>query len=316
MKMNTYYRKEVALIIIILSFLSFSTYGFGFSINNENIQPINLNENILYVGGNGPNNYSKIKVAIADANAGDTVFVYNDSSPYFERDSHINKAIDLVGEDKNTTAIIGDSHWESNIIKITADFATVSGFTIRKSGGGIANILTRTKGGIYIQGANNIEIFENIVEDNGGEGICLRGSHNCIVQDNIIRKNDFRGILVFCGCKDVLITRNTIQKNHKSNLYVKDVDRLTLVENNILNITDFVVFTNTYNTTVKRNNFHRKHGGIECEFEFIDNATSMHPLGVYFDYLKLKIKSRSLKFDANYWSKSRILPYHPRVDFT
>lgn len=32
---------------------------------------------ILYVGGSGPGNYSKIQDAIDDASKGDTVFVYN-----------------------------------------------------------------------------------------------------------------------------------------------------------------------------------------------------------------------------------------------
>ena len=40
--------------------------------------------NWLYVGGSGPGNYTTIQSAINDANPGDTVFVYNDSSPYSE----------------------------------------------------------------------------------------------------------------------------------------------------------------------------------------------------------------------------------------
>ena len=38
--------------------------------------------NILYVGGNGPNNYTKIQDAIDDASNGDTIFVYNGT--YYE----------------------------------------------------------------------------------------------------------------------------------------------------------------------------------------------------------------------------------------
>ena len=39
----------------------------------------------LFVGGSGPGNYSSIQAAIDDANPGDTVFVYSDSSPYYEQ---------------------------------------------------------------------------------------------------------------------------------------------------------------------------------------------------------------------------------------
>ena len=38
----------------------------------------------LYVGGNGPGNYSTIQEAIDDASDGNTVYVYDDSSPYYE----------------------------------------------------------------------------------------------------------------------------------------------------------------------------------------------------------------------------------------
>ena len=49
---------------------------------------------ILYVGGNGPNNYTTIQQAITNATNGDTVFVYDDSSPYFEHIiiQHINSS--------------------------------------------------------------------------------------------------------------------------------------------------------------------------------------------------------------------------------
>ena len=39
---------------------------------------------ILYVGGDGPGNYTKIQDAIENATSGDTIFVYDDSTPYFE----------------------------------------------------------------------------------------------------------------------------------------------------------------------------------------------------------------------------------------
>jgi len=41
-----------------------------------------LGGNTLYVGGSGPGNYTSIQDAIDDASDGDTVYVYDDSSPY------------------------------------------------------------------------------------------------------------------------------------------------------------------------------------------------------------------------------------------
>lgn len=62
------------------------------------------NGNILYVGGSGANNYTSIQDAIDDAENGDIVFVYDDSSPYYEC-IIINKSIELKGENKYTTVI-------------------------------------------------------------------------------------------------------------------------------------------------------------------------------------------------------------------
>ena len=55
-----------------------------------------------YVGGSGPGNFTQIQDAIDNASNGDTIFVYDDSSPYFEHLS-IQKQINLIGENKETT---------------------------------------------------------------------------------------------------------------------------------------------------------------------------------------------------------------------
>jgi len=63
-----------------------------------------LRGNWLYVGGSGPGNYTKIQDAINASSDGDTVFVFDDLSPYYEHVS-VNKSLKLLGEDKNTTII-------------------------------------------------------------------------------------------------------------------------------------------------------------------------------------------------------------------
>lgn len=61
---------------------------------------------ILYVGGDGPGNYSKIQDAIDNASNGDTVFVYN--GIYYEN-LVVDKSINLQGENKEYTIIDGDN---------------------------------------------------------------------------------------------------------------------------------------------------------------------------------------------------------------
>ena len=87
--------------------------------------------NWLYVGGSGPGNYTKIQDAIDASSDGDMVFVFDDSSPYYEK-VEVNKKIDLVGENKNTTIIDGGG--TGDVINISAHRVTISGFTIRNSG--------------------------------------------------------------------------------------------------------------------------------------------------------------------------------------
>ena len=77
----------------------------------------------LYVGGTGGGNYSTIQAAVNAANPGDTVFVFDDNAPYFEHIT-INKTINLIGEDRNTTIINGS--YSDTIIKITSKKINIS----------------------------------------------------------------------------------------------------------------------------------------------------------------------------------------------
>ena len=93
--------------------------------------------NTLYVGGGGPGNYTKIQDAIDDAKRGDTVFVYDDSSPYFEV-IWIDKRIKLIGEKRETTIIDGTGHYYESTIRSYTKSITICGFTI--TGGDWAGI--------------------------------------------------------------------------------------------------------------------------------------------------------------------------------
>ena len=98
-------RKGIALIVMLLFVGMIISPSTGIIVKNNSIYTYS-DGIILYVGGSGPGNYSNIKDAIDDARDGDTVFVYNDSSPYCEN-IIIDKSIRLVGEEKNTTVIDG-----------------------------------------------------------------------------------------------------------------------------------------------------------------------------------------------------------------
>ena len=78
----------------------------------------------LYVGGSGPNNYTKIQDAINDSSDGDTVIVYNGT--YYEN-VVVDKSISLIGEDRDTTIIDGNE--SGNVIEISANHVNILCFT-------------------------------------------------------------------------------------------------------------------------------------------------------------------------------------------
>jgi parallel beta-helix repeat protein len=99
------------------------------SSNLENSHPISPNGSILYVGGNGPGNYSRIQDAIDNASDFDTIFVYDDGSPYHE-ELVISKHITLFGENKETTIIDGQFTNKKDLILVNTTGVCVRGFTL------------------------------------------------------------------------------------------------------------------------------------------------------------------------------------------
>lgn len=186
--------KKILVVGVILLFLGSGIPAFAHS--NETNVPL-ARGHILYVGGSGPGNYSKIQDAINNATNGSTIFVYANSSPYYEF-IFINKRINLIGENKETTIING----EGGAIIINKDDVNLSGFTIR----GNHHIIDVS--------ANNCIIQNNIIIGSPGdscEGIFLWNSSHNIIYRNFIKTEFCRGSHgIFLASHD---TYNTISEN-------------------------------------------------------------------------------------------------------
>ena len=164
--------------------------------------PLNLDGNTLYVGGSGPGNFSKIQDAIDNATDGDTVFVYDDSSPYIEN-VIINKSINLIGEKRHSTII--DSGGSGDVVIITANWVNISGFTIQNSGGSDFNA------GIYV-GSNHSTISGNNIIENNWLGIAVYYCIGNTITSNKIIANRWSGMVLYHS-NDNTITSNTIRSN-------------------------------------------------------------------------------------------------------
>ncbi len=200
-----------------------SACPFGLAVFTNQGEPV-CGVQTLFVGGSGPGNYTKIQDAINNASHGDTVFVYDDSAPYYES-LKINVSIQLVGENRNTTSIEGGNH----AISIYVDDVTVRGFRISNvgdfwnccafyvtsQGNNISdnNIINNLRmNGIFLDGASYNTISGNLIENNLYHGIRLEyTSHNVIV-NNVLVNNRGYGIYLYEATDNILVG-NTVQQS-------------------------------------------------------------------------------------------------------
>jgi len=198
--------KKILIISIIILFLGVSINP-SVAIDNikKLINPIRSG-NTLYVGGSGPGNYSKIQDAIDNATDGDTVFVYDDSSPYYEN-LIINNSIKLIGEDRDTTVIDGD--FNNNTILVKSSSFSIKNIKVVNS---VKNLFSA---GIFVwengELITDISII-NCVISNGSSGIRLEDAKGCIVTNCTIYNNEGNS-LYFINSDDTIVTNCTIYDN-------------------------------------------------------------------------------------------------------
>jgi len=193
-----------------------------------NIEGSTIEGNTLYVGGSEEGNYTNIQDAIDNASDGDTVFVYDDSSPYFET-IVLDKPIDLIGEDRDTT-VIENSHF-TKAIEIKSNWININGFTIRN--GGIQDWY----------GFSNIVISNNHIinqdEIDFGCGIILFYVKNFIINSNTFTNCGTSIKLNEC-IKNVTISNNFFIYNSEANFGECEIDCfegefITISNNTFLN---------------------------------------------------------------------------------
>jgi len=182
----------------------------------QNIEKQTSRGTWLYVGGSGPGNYSRIQDAIDNASDGDIVFVY--SGTYYEH-IVVNKTIDLIGENKDTTGIDGGG--TGVVVDISSDGVTISGFTVLNGGFGI-----------HLYFFNNNTVTGNNANSNHLYGIVLASSsNNTIIGNNV--SNNHVGIVLSFSSNNTIIGNNV--SNNGVGIWLDVSSNNTIMGNNVSN---------------------------------------------------------------------------------
>jgi len=197
--------------------------------SGQQIEKVSLpmsRSNTLYVGGSGPGNYSKIQDAVDNTSDGDTVFVYDDASPYLETVS-INTSIQVVGENENTTIIDAGTTDYAVAVCFRANYGRFEHFGLRNSG--------------WESYALNVFDAENFVIANNSflgnfNGAYVEDSDQVLIADNTFIKNREALTLWFLSSS----SSASILRNH----FHDNIDGLTILADNTL-VVDNVIKGNT-----------------------------------------------------------------------
>jgi len=302
-------RKELVLGIIVIFFTTYVFSSMGEIIDKNNISLLmseNSNGIILYVGGSGQDNYTKIQYAIDNASEGDTVFVYSDSSPYYEN-VVVDKSILLIGEDSSITTI--DGNYSGSTIYVNASYVFITGF----------HIINGNLSGIKLWDTEGCSIINNIIEMNKTYGISLIESCNNYIQVNYINNNE-NGIKLSSKSNLNIIEGNEIENNNNG-IFLEYSNENTLIVNEIINNDCGIKLysRSRYNTIhsniISKNNLGIFLGGtVYPTFIFnilIDGST--HNKIIKNKFLNntrdaFFQNSRRNTWWRNYWNESRILP--------
>jgi parallel beta-helix repeat protein len=205
-------------------------------------------ENTLYVGGNGPENYTRIQDAINDSQDGDTVFVYDDSSPYYEN-LVVNQSIAMIGEGRNSTVVDGGR--EGNVALISADNVHINGFTMQHGGNWSGRC------GVEVVASNGVTITNNNIVDNP-DGISLTNSNNSTIAGNTFYQNQAVAFKMYFSNNNIFSNNWITQSGEASILIVQSTDNN--ISHNVIEYNEngiLIWFSNNtviHNNTIRYNN--------------------------------------------------------------
>lgn len=201
----------------------------------------------LFVGGDGPGNFTKIQDAIDNATDEDTVYVY---SGIYHEHLIIDKSIILIGDNQKETIVHGSNTGDDPCFSVRKDHVQINNFTIvwadweyHEPGIRIfsdhvlvknCNISYHDKGIVLYYSSRNCTITNNVFFT-VFEGIYLwhHGSHEHIIQNNKLRQCHY-GIKLVSSQYNVFYN-NTIESSAHTAILLEKSDDNIFFQNTITN---------------------------------------------------------------------------------
>jgi len=211
-------KQELVLGSILFLLISSVVPSIGKNVAEKTYQT-SFDSEILYVGGSGEGNYSKIQDAIDDASSGDTIYVYDDSAPYFEH-VVVNKPIQLIGENANSTEINGSMLDPSlDTVSVVSDGVTIHGFHITNNQGEYYQAAVKVIG-------NDTVLSNCIITKNEWIGVYLVHASFCEIEDCELYENliavhlvdSTNNVLRNCRCHDNADAITLFSSSHDNQL--------------------------------------------------------------------------------------------------
>jgi len=195
--------KIVGIIICTLLITSAAVPITGHVLKNIIYNPLN-DRGTIYVdddadpGWYDATHVKTIQEGVNNASTDDTIFVYSGT---YNENIIVDKTVDLVGQDRDTTIIHGLDE-SDNAVKISSDWCNLSEFTIENGG--------TNSGGIRVK-ANHCSIFDSIFDDNIDKGIFVESSFYTQILYNTFSNNN-QGLYVYMS-DYTTISYNDISNN-------------------------------------------------------------------------------------------------------
>jgi parallel beta-helix repeat protein len=259
-----------------------------------------------------PTDYSTIKEAISNAVDGDTIYVKKGT--YQESNIVVNKAVLVVGEDRESTIVTSQS--SQFIMMVNHSQVTLTGLTLIASNTQKPNVdvsqYTKTLVAVQIEKSQDCNISSNKII-NSGTAIWLHSSSNNIIEsntiwdnyygvditgistNNFIRKNDISSSQVGVRFSDRNVNNTIVCANNITSAYTGLFYYFTslnfVVGNHIAYNIDAAHFVSSYSNVLHHNNFVYNTRDISEFSSYYDNVRVAHSINFWDD-----------KKEGNYWS--------------